>query len=330
MSTPSYKNPPCLEKDKDYQQFKNEVKMWELVTDLDKKKRGLALALSLQGKPREVALEIDPDSLNVEGGVAILITELDKLFEKDKKDQTYFAYTDFDKYQRESTMNMSEYIINFEQKYNKCKKFEMPLPDTVLAFKVLDNAGLSQNDRQLALTACNDLKFDTMKAALNRIFATKSSLSESATAVTVKEESAFVAERYWNKNNYKRKSYQFNGNRYSNSTNLNHPKVNPTINGRVSQCMICGSRYHWVKDCPHKHQEVKLTEGQREQVYETESVNITLFIKQPVLSPQTVFVTETYNTAVIDTACTKTVCGSKWLQQFVESLDEMSQKKYFP
>ena len=249
---PNYKNPPSLDKEKSYCQWKNEVKMWNLVTELDKKKRALALALSLQGKPREVALEIDPDSLNVEGGVAILITELDKLFEKDKKDQTYFAYTDFDKYQRESTMDMSEYIINFEQKYNKCKKFEMPLPDTVLAFKVLDNAGLSQNDRQLALTACNDLKFDTMKAALNRIFATKSSLSESATAVTVKEESAFVAERYWNKNNYKRKSYQFNGNRYNNSTNLNHPKVNPTINGRVSQCMICGSRYHWVKECPHK------------------------------------------------------------------------------
>ena len=68
---------------------------------------------------------------------------------------------------------MSDYIINFEQRYNKCKKYEMTLPDTVLAFKLLDNAGLSQSDRQLALTACSDLKFDTMKAALNRIFATK-------------------------------------------------------------------------------------------------------------------------------------------------------------
>ena len=155
-ANPNYKNPPSLEKDKAYGQWKNEVKMWNLVTELDKKKRGLALALSLQGKPREVALEIDPDSLNVDGGVEILITELDKLFEKDKTDQTYSAYTAFNKYQRENTMNMSEYIINFEQKYNKCKKFEMTLPDTVLAFKVLDNAGLSQNDRQLALTACSD------------------------------------------------------------------------------------------------------------------------------------------------------------------------------
>ena len=96
-SCTNYKNPPILEKDKSYQQWKNEIGFWELVTDLDKKKRGLALALSLQGKPREVAFEIDPVKLNADDGVKFLVTELDKLFEKDKVDQTYSAYTDFDK-----------------------------------------------------------------------------------------------------------------------------------------------------------------------------------------------------------------------------------------
>ena len=208
----NFKNPPTLEKDKSYQQWKNEIGFWELVTDLDKKKRGLALALSLQGKPREVAFEIDPVKLNADDGVKFLVTELDKLFEKDKVDQTYSAYTDFDKCRRESTMDMSEFIINFEQKYNKCKKYAMTLPDTVLAFKLLDNAGLSQTDRQLALTACSDLKFDTMKSALNHIFATKSSLLESGvSAIAIKEESAFVTERHWDKNNYKKRFHQSRG-----------------------------------------------------------------------------------------------------------------------
>ena len=118
----NYKNPPSLDESTTYSQWKNEVKMWVMVTDLDKKKQALALALSLKGKQREVALEIDPSKLNVDTGVTFLISELDKLFEKDKVDETYSAYTDFDKYQRESNKNMSEYIINFEQKYNKCKK----------------------------------------------------------------------------------------------------------------------------------------------------------------------------------------------------------------
>ena len=97
---------------------------------------------------------------------------------------------------------MSAYIIEFEQKYNKCKKYEMALPDAMLAFKLLDNAGLCQSDRQLALTTCSDLKFDTMKAALNLIFGTKSPLSDSAAAITVKEESAFLTECPWDKSKH--------------------------------------------------------------------------------------------------------------------------------
>ena len=71
--------------------------------------------------------------------------------------------TSFDKYHREPSVKISDYIVEYEQRYNKCKKYEMLLPDAILAFKLLDNAGLSQSDRLLALTACSDLKFDTMK-----------------------------------------------------------------------------------------------------------------------------------------------------------------------
>ncbi|CAC5386683.1 unnamed protein product [Mytilus coruscus] len=68
----------------------------------------------------------------------------------------------------------------------------MALPDAILAFKLLDNAGLGQIDRHLALTVCSDLKFDTTMGALNRIFASKSQSDNDI--VTVKEKSAFVGE----------------------------------------------------------------------------------------------------------------------------------------
>ena len=70
-----------------------------------------------------------------------------------------------------------------------------------------------------------------------------------------------------------------------------------------------------------------MTEDQNDKLSETEYVKVTLFTQKPVVSPQEVFVTEAYNTAVIDTACTKTVCGSKWLYQFVASLGDKSQKE---
>ena len=46
----------------------------------------------------------------------------------------------------------------------------MVSPEALLAFKLLDGAGLIENQRQLALTACSDLKYENMKAALKRVF----------------------------------------------------------------------------------------------------------------------------------------------------------------
>ncbi|CAC5404047.1 unnamed protein product [Mytilus coruscus] len=291
-TAPSYKNPPGLTKDKSYQQWKNEVKMWQLVTDLDKKKTGLALALLLQGKPREVALEVDPSDLNVDEG-----------------------------FHSGEDVSMSDYIIEFEQRYNKCKKYDMGLPDAILAFKLLDNAGLSQSHRQLALTACSDLKFDTMKSALNRIFASKyqNVPGERDSVVTVKEESAFVSDGYYQRGRSSRRNCPRN--RADRSTNFSRlkTKMNPVFNGNVSRCKICDSKFHWVKDCPHKQLDVNLTEHESDELNET--VNITLLTSAQEFKPLTVFVTEDYNAAVIDTACSKKVCGSKWLYEFVESFD---------
>ena len=46
----------------------------------------------------------------------------------------------------------------------------MKLPDTVLAFKLLDCARLTDEQKQLVLTLGNDLKLLSMKSALKRIF----------------------------------------------------------------------------------------------------------------------------------------------------------------
>ena len=44
------------------------------------------------------------------------------------------------------------------------------MPDKVLAFKLLDGASGSENQRQMCLTLANDLTYNSMKAALIRIF----------------------------------------------------------------------------------------------------------------------------------------------------------------
>ena len=45
------------------------------------------------------------------------------------------------------------------------------------------------------------------------------------------------------------------------------------------------------------------------------------------LKELSVFVSESFDSAVIDTACTSTVCGRKWLGRYVSSLEVGQQKE---
>ena len=54
----NYKNPPILSDKKGYDVWKNEISMWQLVTDVDQKKQALAVTVCLNGRDREAALKL--------------------------------------------------------------------------------------------------------------------------------------------------------------------------------------------------------------------------------------------------------------------------------
>ena len=70
----NYKSPPILSDEKGYDVWRNEISMWQLVTDLDQKKQALAVTLCFSGRAREAALEIKAEELNTNNGTKILLT----------------------------------------------------------------------------------------------------------------------------------------------------------------------------------------------------------------------------------------------------------------
>ena len=78
--------------------------------------------------------------MNADDGVDVLIKQLDTVFKKEAIDE---AYSPFESYKRKPEETVSDYIIEFEDRYSKAKKFEMALPDSVLAYKLLEGAWLS-------------------------------------------------------------------------------------------------------------------------------------------------------------------------------------------
>ena len=130
-------------------------------------------------------------------------------------------------------MSMNEYILEFENLSHEMSSFNMTFPDAVLAFQILEGAGLNENQHQMALTLANDLTFKSMKGALKRVFGDKvedeNPINSSFFDVPIKQENVCYTQPY----NKQKKT-----------------KYNPlTKQGIISRCPICDSKMHWAKEC---------------------------------------------------------------------------------
>lgn len=141
---------------------------------------------------------------------------------------------------------MEDYIKEFEQRYNLCKKHNMTLPVAVLAKKLHDTACLHENSRQLALTACTDL----------------SKFLEEKTTETSKSSNTQDAGFFFTN---QRPAVKFR--RSSSSSQTRQRQLQQGTNPldkrwRRTTCTICQSTYHWAKDCPRPRNNLKLTEDE--------------------------------------------------------------------
>ena len=85
-------------------------------------------------------------------------------------------------------------------------------------------------------------------------------------------------------------------------------------NGFVTKCMVCKSIYHWAKDC--------LDRNAMYAACQEKEVHITLFSKPVQECYVDNFLCETLSYAILDSGCTKSVCGRVWLQCYFDALIE--------
>ena len=92
-----------------------------------------------------------------------LLNKLDSVFQNEATDEACNVYSMFINVSSAENVDINEYILEYEHLYQKMEDFGMKLPDAVLAFKLLDRASLSVDDRKLALALGKDMKFSDMK-----------------------------------------------------------------------------------------------------------------------------------------------------------------------
>ena len=113
------------------------------MTSIDKKQQAIVVLLeSLDNNT--VVSEFTATKLNSDEGIELLNAKLDCVFQSETIDEACETYSKFINFLQQEN-NMGNYIIEFEHLYKRMTDFEMKLPDSVLAFKLLDGSNINDD-----------------------------------------------------------------------------------------------------------------------------------------------------------------------------------------
>ena len=376
--------PPDYDENKTtWREYKKEIDVWSSLTSLPKEKHGPALWMALKGKAKDAVKEMEIKDIKVDNGLEVMIEKLDALFKTDENQAAYLAYRDFENLLRPPEMSFQEFVIKFEASNGEIKRYQMVLPDGVLAYRFLHSANLKDEEIKLCRATISSFTYDEMKRKVLSLYGDK--VQASSEGLHIKKEEVFYNQQSnrpqnrWNDqhrpaydsrgggeqyrtpydsrggNDQHRSAYDSDLSKSYDKSNRNwnrggggnrrggsdqtrrggrdhfaiQKKRNPNgANGKPKQCGICSSTYHFARDCPESQEESASNSNNIGFVQQEESAPtnldevITLF-QDTVDNNDSLkwFLGETIGCAVVDSGCSKTVAGSKWVQCFLESLD---------
>lgn len=271
---------------------------------------------------------------------------------KDDLEDSLLKFDTFEECRKRADQSMQQYIDAFDSAYTKVAKKGLKLPNECLGYKLMKNSGITGDERTIILTGLNYEKRDDMykdakksllkfkgqssAAVIGKVGAESSSACASTPSITIKTEPTFITQQSDHEvlqatgfrrfppraraGRYPRGNgrYQSNG-RYYQRPDFNSRNQKPDTEQRL--CHRCGSWMHLVKDCLEKPDEGNRNGNDRRKVYMAEEVCI--FTDSDGLQT---FVSEARRSAVLDSACSSTVCGRQWLDDYLASLSPQDAK----
>ena len=314
------------------------MKLWEMATNIVKAKQAPTVFLTLEDKAKEAVLEMDPETLNTDNGMKLLYDKLDELYKDDENREAFHAFETFETYKRPKDMSIGDYLITFNRLVAKLKDNAIELPEPVLAYRVLKSAGLNSEEEKIIRATVKELKLKDMSDQLKKVmnsYTEEGSKNDKAPAVVIKKESdiefnescceeqkdaenqeeiyygRWTNRRPFRNSNRRGRYYRGRTGRFQRGMpSASGRKSNPLdSNGYPSKCHICGSTFHWARDCTY------------DQV-EEHDVKIVLMSQQEKCNDSDTFLGETVGNVVLDTGASGTVCGLKWYECFLDTLSD--------
>ena len=290
--------------------------------------------LSLSGRARQATSELELAELESVDGVTRLSKKLDRVFLQDANWKCFNAYLSFENLKKKPDQSVDEFLSEFDLHHYRLKDCGVSLPEAIVACRLIKSCNLSDVNFKLCLSTVPKMTFEDMRSTLKKIFSDvinkdiegdrfKVTL-DPVSVVNPTDDNAVMYASDGNRKYYSRPRGFFGdgrprrgfhgGRSRSRGDGRNNP-VGP--DGKISVCLICGSRMHWARNCPHAYEKVK-DNG-------CEEVQITLMAVDVGHDNLDLLLSETLGYTLLDTGCSKTVCGSLWLNCFLDSLSKEEQ-----
>ena len=139
----NYKNPPIFDDPALIDVYLQELKIWQLCTDLQATKQGPAVFLSLppKSKARQTVLaEVSAENMAAATGVKFITDALEKAFKVDKDQHAFTCFDEFITFRRPVEMTTQDFLVKFNLLYNKVKGHNATIPEPMLAYFLLQSA----------------------------------------------------------------------------------------------------------------------------------------------------------------------------------------------
>ena len=137
----SFQYPPVMGEEANYETWKRDISIWCQLKAVTVDKQAMAIYLSLTGRAKNAAQEVDVTVLGAADGTGVkaLMDRLDSLFLPEQGRRQFTAFHNFYNLRRKEDVKLTDFVSEFEFLYYKFKCEEMTLPDAVLAFMLLSS-----------------------------------------------------------------------------------------------------------------------------------------------------------------------------------------------
>ena len=343
---------PILTKEEHFEEWKRDITIWKAITSIDKSKQGPVLYRSLAGQAKKSCSNIKIEDICSANGYDLIMNKLEEVFAKDNEQKAFEYCREFETFKRAPEMKIVEYITEFERLYDKIQVHDMKYADSVLAYKLLINANISEEKQSMCRATMGKLTFENIKRQLKVIHdATGTDTQTSIQSdVVVKEEPVFEAEHSYSENFYAqsnrgfwrgnggprtgsrgayRGNYGFRGNQKRNMNSVDQEQnqrrnVNDTYQETLKQ-RETGTTRKKTNPLDKYGRITKCSVCQS--IYhwardcpDREEDQISLFTNEEQMTYLPQFLQETVNCAILDCGCVKSVCGKLWFQIYTETL----------